>query len=103
MTKLKDIAQLVRSKNAGPFLLTFDFMFDKFEDYRRVRDSGAINRDLFVNLYGVAPDDVEIYNVDAAQAIKATIPRPYVQGDLEDGDSHGGQQFGPLVDIEIPD
>ena len=102
MTKLKDLAQLIRSKNAGPFVLTFDFMFDRFEDYRRVRDSGVINRQLFSSIYGTPPEDVEIYNVDAALAIKASIPRPYFQGDIDDTDSHGGQQFGPLVDVEVP-
>ncbi len=103
MARLRDLAQLIRSKNAGPFVLTFDFMFDRWEDYQRVRDSGVINRELFARLYGTPLEDVEIYNVDAAQAIKASIPRPYVQGDLEDGDSHGGQQFGPIVDVEVPD
>lgn len=103
MTKLKDIAQLIRSKNAGPFNITFDFMFDRFEDYARVRDSGAINAQLFTNLYGTPAEDVEIYNVDAARAIKASIPRPYIQCDLDDCDCHGGQQFGPLVNVEIPD
>lgn len=103
MAKLKDIAQLIRSKNAGPFSLTFDFMFDHAEDYRRVRDSGVINRELFSRLYGTAVGDVEIYSVDTAQGIKATIPRPITQGDLDDGDSYGGQLFGPLVDLEIPD
>jgi hypothetical protein len=103
MAKLKDIAQLIRSKNAGPFTLTFDVMFDRFEDYRRVRDSGVINRELFSRLYGTAVDDVEIFSVDSAQGIKATIPRPITQGGLEDGDCFGGQLFGPLVDLEIPD
>lgn len=102
MARLRDIAQLIRSKNAGPFVLTFDFMFEKIEDYRRVRDSGAINQALFTRLYGTPSQEVEIYSVDAAQAIKATIPRPTIQGDLDDGDSHGGQQFGPLADVEIP-
>ncbi len=103
MTKLGDIAQLMRSKNAGPFNLTFDFMFDRFEDYARVRDSAVINRQLFSRLYGTPEADVEIYHVDAAQAIKASIPRPTFQGDLDDSDGHGCQQFGPLVNVEIPD
>lgn len=103
MTKLKDITQLIRSKNAGPFTLTFDFMYDHFEDYRRVRDSGAINQGLFSRLYGTPVADVEIYSVDAARGIKVSIPRPITQGELEDSDSYGCQLFGPLLDIEIPD
>ncbi len=78
-------------------------MFDRFEDYCRVRDSGVINRELFSRLYKTAVEDVEIFSVDSAQGIKATIPRPITQGDLEDGDCFGGQLFGTLVDLEIPD
>lgn len=103
MARLMDITQLIRSKNAGPFLLTFDFMFDRFEDYCRVRDSGVINREIVSKLYGTPKDDVEIYCVDAARGIKVTIPRPIIQGDLEDTDCHNCQQFAPMLDIEIPD
>lgn len=103
MAKLVDIAQLIRSKNAGPFSLTFDFMFENYENYRRVRDSGAINQEIFSRIYGTPVEDVEIYSVDAAKGIKVTIPRPITQGDLEDGDQYGGQQCSPLLDIEIPD
>jgi hypothetical protein len=35
-------------------------------------------------------------------AIKASIPRPVIQGDVGDSDGHGGQQFIPLMDIDIP-
>ncbi len=103
MAKLMDIAQLIRSKNAGPFSLTFDFMFDRFENYQRVRDSGVINAKLFSRLYGTPVEDVEIYSVDAAHGIKVTIPRPITQGDLEDGDQYGCQWFAPLLDLEVPD
>ena len=103
MANLKDLCQLIRCKNAGPFALTFDFMFDHFEDYKRVLDSGVINRELFSRIYSTPLEDVEIYSVDAARGIKVTIPRPITQGDLEDSDTYGCQFFGPLVDIEIPD
>ena len=102
MAKLKDLAQLIRSKNAGPFVLTFDIMFDSMQDYLRVRDSGVISQELFASLYGTPVDEVEIYHVDTAQAIKASIPRPTFQGELYDTDSHGGQAFGPLANLEIP-
>lgn len=37
-----DLAVLVRSKNAGPFWLTFDIMFDSPDIYKNVRDSNVI-------------------------------------------------------------
>jgi hypothetical protein len=39
---------------------------------------------------------------DRAHAFKASVPRPVASGDPEDGDVFGGQQHGPLVDLEVP-
>ena len=47
--------------------------------------------------------DVMFFEHPAAKAIKISIPRPTVQCDLDDGDAYGGQQHGPLVEIEVPD
>ena len=103
MAKLADLAKLIRSKNAGPFSLTFDFMFESYENYCRVRDSGVLTRELFSQVYGTSAEDVEVYSVDAARGIKVTIPRPVIQGDLRETDQLGGQQFCALQEIEIPD
>src|ERR1019366_2990184 len=46
-----DLAVLVRSKNAGPFWLTFDIMFDDPAVYRRVRDSEVINRNAVAAMF----------------------------------------------------
>lgn len=101
-TPLSELAQLIRSKNAGPFWLTIDIMFEDESTYRRVRDSGQVNRSVIAECYGLSPEDVQFFVCDNALAIKASIPRPAVQGDLRDSDGHGGQQFVPLMGIEIP-
>ena len=103
MAKLWEVTRLVRSKNAGPFVLTFDVMFDDAEVYKRVRDSAVLNKELVARLYNTAVDDVMFFNCDNALAIKFSIPRPNFSGDLMDSDVFGGQQFGPIVDIEVPD
>ncbi|MCE2463531.1 MAG: DUF4387 domain-containing protein [Dehalococcoidia bacterium] len=103
MSKLWEITKLVRSKNAGPFVLTFDIMFDDPDAYYRTRDSGVINKGLVARLYNTSEEDVMFFNCDNALAIKFSIPRPNFSGDLNDSDVFGGQQFGPLVDIEVPD
>ena len=103
MPRLRDLAKLIRSKNAGPFLLTFDIMFEYQEVYEKVRDSGVINKEMISALYQTAVDDVHLVNYDAAYAIKFTIPRPAFQGEIEDRDVFGGQQYAPLVDLEVPD
>jgi len=101
MPKLYELAHLIRSKNAGPFELTFDVMFDNEENYRRVRASNVLSVDLIASLYRVPKDQVQIFLYDPAYSIKITIPRPYISGDLEDGDTFGGQQYAPLVDLEV--
>jgi hypothetical protein len=103
MATLGDLAQLIRSKNAGAFMLTFDVMFKEEAVYRRVLASRVLTRQSFAALYKIPEDEVLFFEHDAAQAIKISIPRPYIQGDLEDGDTYGGQQHAPLVDLQVPD
>ena len=102
MTMLAKLARLIRSKNAGPFELTFDIMFDDAATYARVRDSGMLTREKIAACYNLEPSQVKFFLCDNALAIKASIPRPVVQGDPRDSDGHGGQQYAPLMDIEIP-
>jgi hypothetical protein len=102
MAKLWQVTKLIRSKNAGPFELTFDVIFNDRETYERVRDAGVISREWFAKSYRLAPEVVSIINYDAASAIKITIPRPAVSGDVDDTDVFGGQQYGPLVDLDVP-
>lgn len=102
-TTLGELAKLIRSKNAGPFTLTFDVMFDTEEVYRRVLRSGVLTKAVFAEVYRVPEEDVMFFAHDAARAIKISIPRPTVQGDRDDGDMYGGQQHGPLVLLGMPD
>jgi hypothetical protein len=102
MARLGELAKLVRAKNAGPWTLTFDILFGDAETYQRVKRSGAINPRLFATLYGVPEDEVLFFEHDTALALKASIPRPVPSGDPADTDVFGGQQHGPLVDLEIP-
>lgn len=100
--KLSQCASLIRSKNAGPFALTFDVMFSSATTYEQVKRSGILTAERFAEIYGVAVKDVDAFECDQALAFKFSIPRPHVQGDFGDGDMHGGQQYAPLLDIEVP-
>jgi hypothetical protein len=99
---LADIAILIRSKNAGPFTLTFDIMFADLASYQRVKSSGALNPSAFAKLYRCPGENVRFFECENALAFKFSIPRPLPQGELGDGDTHGGQQFIPLMNLEIP-
>jgi Domain of unknown function (DUF4387) len=102
-TTIADLAVLVRSKNAGPFWLTIDIMFDDPDNYRRVRDSEAINRAGIARMYRRDPGDILVVNHDAALAIKISFPRPQSSGSKLDSDVYGGQQYAPLLSLAIPD
>ena len=100
--RLRDIAGVIRSKNAGPFELTFDIMFKTKELYDAVAASGAITKESFARLYSIAPKDVmEIIHFDPANAIKVTIARPVPSGHLRESDVYGAQQHAPLLDLEF--
>ncbi len=102
MPTLQQLSGLIRSKNAGPFVLTFDIMFTDDASYRRVRDSGVLTREAFARLYGCPAESVRFYACDNARAFKFSIPRPRLQVELGDADLHGGQQFAPLLNLAIP-
>ena len=99
--KLAELSSLIRSKNAGPFVLTFDIMFCDDESYQVVKHSGVLSPKKFAELFRCCEDAVRFFACDNARAFKFSIPRPLTQGDLGDGDLHGGQQFVPLMDIEV--
>jgi hypothetical protein len=101
--RLIELARVIRSKNAGPFELTFDIMFTDAESYERVKRSGVISAELFAKLYAVPLDDVlSVHAFDPALSFKATIARPISSGTAGDSDVFGAQQHAPLLDVEIP-
>lgn len=100
---LHELASLIRSKNAGPFTLTFDILFAEEESYERVKRSGVLSAESFAGLYGVSHNQVRFFTCDNAKAFKISIPRPYPAGDPADADLHGGQQAAPLMMIVVPD
>lgn len=102
MTTIRDVASVVRSKNAGPFTLTFDLFFADDADYEQVRDAAIITRATITDLYDIDEEDVlGVYTLDRINAIKISIRRPVASGDADDTDVYGTQQHVPLFDIEI--
>ena len=101
-TKITDIAGVIRSKNSGPYELTFDIIFNEYEDFISVARGGFINEGLLCSLYGLTPDRIiSIIAYEPAKAIKATIMRPLCSGDLGETDVYGAQQHAPLLGLEF--
>ncbi|HQT78278.1 MAG: hypothetical protein B7Z80_14735 [Rhodospirillales bacterium 20-64-7] len=100
--KLSDIAQVIRSKNAGPRRLTLDIMLGSDADYQRVVQSPTLGRDHIAGLFRVAAEDVIIIPYPVGRAIKIVLARQVMAGDPGDRDIYGAQQHAPLLGIEIP-
>jgi hypothetical protein len=77
-------------------------MFSSAPTYEWVKRSGVLTAERFAEIYRVPVKDVDAYECDQALAFKFSIPRPRAQGDFGDGDMHGGQQYAPLLEIEVP-
>jgi hypothetical protein len=103
LVPLKELASLIRSKNAGPFEVTFDIIFDSEEVYRKVKASNVITSKLVSELYDVPTQNILTFiYFDLVNAIKFTLPRPRAQGGVGETDMHAAQQHAPLLDILIP-
>ncbi|KOS57594.1 DUF4387 domain-containing protein [Rhodococcus rhodochrous] len=102
--RLGDLAAFGRSKTAGPFMVTFDIMFHNEEDLYRAWESESLTKERIAQLYpGVAVDDVMMFIIPAALAIKISFPRRVVSGALGDTDIAASQQFAPLFELPIGD
>jgi hypothetical protein len=102
MPLIKDVAKVCKSKNAGPFELTIDVVFDTAETFQRVKATGVLCPALYARLYGVMEEQVLFTPYDAAFAFKATLPRLVPAGDFGDTDIYGCQQHAPLLDVDLP-
>ena len=102
MARIRDIAKACKSKNAGPFEITIDVVFDDRKLFERARASGVLCPALFARLSKVRPEDVLFTEYPAGNAFKATLPRLIASGDVGDTDVYGAQQHAPLLDVEIP-
>jgi hypothetical protein len=81
---LKDLAQVVRSKNAGPFEITFDMIFPDQPTYERVKTSNVITKETIANLYQIHLEDiVELVYFDQAYAINFRLNELFPQERLE--------------------
>lgn len=102
MPKLREIAKACKSKNAGPFELTLDIMFEDAATFEKVRRTGVITPKLIAKLYRVPVESVVFTEYPPAFAYKATIERRIASGAVGDTDVYGAQQHAPLLDVEIP-
>jgi hypothetical protein len=102
MTRLRDIALIVRSKNAGPYIITNDVMLRSIEDFRWLLGSGLLSVANIARQYGIAESEVHsISPYEPAMCIKVNIRRRIASGDLGDSDVLGMQFHSPLAELRV--
>lgn len=99
---LADLADEVRSKNAGPFWTTLDVFAKDAACYAVVSDESVVNEAVVAELYGIDEIDVRLYRIPDLRVIKISFPRPVPQGGLHDRDMHSGQHHVPLALLAVP-
>lgn len=106
---LGDVAKVLRSKNAGPFEITFDVIFGSEDIFQLVKDADLLNAATMAKLVDLTEDDI-IWSgfFDQALAYKATIPRlwkgkPAPNGGFMENDVHGSQKYIGLMNMPLPE
>jgi len=99
VTRLGDIALVLRSKNAGPTLLTLDLIFP--DTATLARAEAALTPERVAALCGVDPAQVRLISVPGAHALKIVLPRARPAGSPFDRDVYGAQQHAPLLSVPL--
>lgn len=98
--KLTQVARVIRSKNAGPFELTLDIIFEDTDLYQKAKERDLINSSVIAKSYGIPEEQVsKIIYFDPALAVKVVFPRKIASGSMGDHDVYGAQQHAPLLDL----
>lgn len=99
MTELGQIAQKVRSKNAGPFWLTIDVFCKNRTDFQRI--AAVLDTDRIAALFRVDRTQIKRFDIADLNVVKFSLPRPAIQGTRADRDMHGAAWAVLLEELEI--
>lgn len=100
---LSELAVIIRSKNAGPYRLTFDVLLPDATTFHRVKASQVLTRESISRALSLPLEAVtSSFDLEAAHAFKVTVRRPQGQGDPGDSDMYGCQQHVPIMNLLVP-
>jgi Domain of unknown function (DUF4387)/Acyclic terpene utilisation family protein AtuA len=101
--RLRDMAVVIRSKNAGINRLTFDIIFNSGESYEAALCSNVFSKCNVAKLLDLPPARVVgTFFVDTCNAIKISIDRPNISGSMDERDVFGAQQQAAIEGLGIP-
>ena len=99
MAELRDITYKIRSKNAGPFWLTIDIFCGTPQAFTQVCHGLSTSR--VAKVCGVEADQLKRFEIPDLNVVKFSMPRPQIQGSIEDRDMHGASWAALLAEVSI--
>lgn len=99
MARLRDKAEKVRSKNAGPFWLTIDIFCGEKTVFQDVCENLS-NIDI-ANVLDVDKTELKRFEIASLNVLKISLPRPQIQGSIRDRDMHGASWAAIIGEMEI--
>ncbi len=99
MAKLGDIAQKIRSKNAGPFWLTVDIFCGAQTTFSQI--CSGLTDQQFAMIFDIEPATVKRFEIADLNVLKFSIPRPQTQGSRADQDIHGASWAALIGEIKL--
>ncbi|KAJ4149043.1 hypothetical protein NW754_000479 [Fusarium falciforme] len=105
---LSEVCRILRSKNAGPYEITIDAIFDSEADYQAIKSSGLLSPTNVSKALGISKEDIIWMGFfDPAMAFKVTIPRvrsgkKKSAGGFMESDIHGSQEHLGLANLKLP-
>lgn len=100
--RLYDAAEIIRSKNAGPFAVTIDLFFGEASTYDVARASALLTPEGVASAYGVGLDQVKgVWWDDRIRAAKVSVVRWSSSTDPYCSDLFGAHLHTPLAAAEL--
>lgn len=99
MPEIRDIAQKVRSKNAGPFWLTIDIFCGTEAAYEII--SKGLQTGQVARALGADSQTVKRFDIPSLRVVKISLPRPVIQGARTDRDMHGASFANLIAELQL--
>ncbi len=99
MSEVGQIAEKVRSKNAGPFWLTIDIFCGSQAAYARI--TSGLSTERVAEVFKVDATTLKRFDIDDLRVVKLSLPRPTVQGSQNDRDMHGASWASLIAELDI--
>ena len=100
MYELGQIVEKVRSKNAGPFWITIDIFCGNRDAFERVKSN--FETSTIAKALNVPSQTLKRFDIETLNVVKFSLPRPQIQGSVDDRDMHGAAIAARVAELDCP-